>query len=124
MKKSIWKRKGYFWITLVLFILALGAHWIYGWSAYKQDELQHHSIPQFSSYYVVAMRDTMENWQSEFLQLIWQVTGLSFLWYTGSPASKEGDDRKEAKLDYIIKQLDPEKGKDVLADLEKKYPKK
>lgn len=25
------------------------------------------------------MRDTFENWQSEFLQLLWQVAGLAIL---------------------------------------------
>jgi hypothetical protein len=124
MAKSIWKRKGYFWVTLGLFLISLSAHWIFGWSAYKEEEVQHGSIPEFNKYFIVAMRDTFENWQSEFLQLIWQVAGLSFLWFTGSPDSKEGDDRKEAKLDYIIKQLDPEKAEKTLADLEKKYPKK
>jgi hypothetical protein len=39
----------------------------------------------------------MENWQSEFLQLIWQVAGLSFLWYVGSPQSREEHDRQEEK---------------------------
>jgi len=37
------------------------------------------------------------------MQLIWQVAGLAFLMYVGSPQSKEGDDRKEEKLDFIIK---------------------
>ena len=51
----------------------------------------------------------MENGQSEFLQLIWQVTaGLSILWYVGSPKSKEGDERKEEKMEMIIKMLDPD----------------
>jgi len=50
----------------------------------------------------------MENWQSEFLQLIWQVAGLSILWYVGSPQSKEGDERKEEKMDIIIEMLDPD----------------
>ena len=42
-------------------------------------------------------RDTLENWQSEFLQLMWQVGGLAFLLYVGSPQSKEGDERVEAE---------------------------
>ena len=50
----------------------------------------------------------MENGQSEFLQLIWQVAGLSILWYVGSPQSKEGDERKEEKMEMIIKMLDPD----------------
>jgi hypothetical protein len=69
------------------------------------------------------MRETMENWQSEFLQLMWQVAGLSFLWYVGSPDSKEGGDRKEEKLDYIIEKLDPENSKKLFKDWEEKYPK-
>ena len=109
---------------MLLFAISIIAHWIFGWYAFKQEELQHHSIPQWSDYFIVAMRDTMENWQSEFLQLIWQVVGLSLLWYVGSPASKEGDERKEAKLDYIISKLDAEGYKKILADFEKQYPKK
>ena len=76
---SIWKRKGYFWATLALFLFSLTAHWVLGWYAFKQEEMDHHTIALFSEYFIVAMRDTMENWQSEFLQLIWQVAGLSFL---------------------------------------------
>ena len=34
------------------------------------------------------LRDTFENWQSEFLQLIWQVVGLAYFLYVGSPSSK------------------------------------
>jgi hypothetical protein len=70
------------------------------------------------------MRDTMENWQSEFLQLIGQVAGLALLWYAGSPQSKEGDDRKEEKLDYIIQKLDPEHADSLLKQWKEKYPEK
>jgi ferric iron reductase protein FhuF len=65
----------------------------------------------------------MENWQSEFLQLVWQVAGLSLLWYVGSPQSKEGNDRVEEKIDFIIKRLDMENAKQFLKELDKKYPK-
>ena len=68
-------------------------------------------------------RGTLENWQSEFLQLIWQVAGLSFLWYVGSPQSKEGEERKEEKLDAILRALDPVKAEALFKELEAKYPK-
>ena len=45
------------------------------------------------------LRDTFENWQSEFLQLIWQVAGLTYLWYIGSPQSKEEEERHVYILD-------------------------
>ena len=53
----------------------------------------------------------MENWQSEFLQLIWQVAGLSILWYVGSAQSKEANDGLEEKVDLLIQKMDTENGK-------------
>ena len=66
----------------------------------------------------------MENWQSEFLQLIWQVVGLSVLWYVGSSQSKEADDRMEEKIDLLIQRLDSEKGRELIQELDKKYPRR
>ena len=56
-------------------------------------------------YFNMTFRDVMENWQSELLQLMWQVAGLSFLLYVGSPQSKESSERLEEKIDFIIKRL-------------------
>lgn len=67
------------------------------------------------------LRDTLENWQSEFLQLLWQVGALAFFLFVGSPQSKEGDDRKEAKLDAILRLLGPD-GERLIADLDRRYP--
>ena len=88
------------------------------------EEKEHHQTPVASEYVTEMMRDTMENWQSEFLQLIWQVAGLSFLFCVGSPQSKEGDERKEEKLDYIIKMLDAEHYEKLMKGWDDKYPKK
>ena len=74
-----------------------------------------------SSYTVLMLRDTLENWQSEFLQLLWQVGGLAFFLFLGSPQSREGDERKEAKLDAILRRLGPD-GERTIAELDRKYP--
>jgi hypothetical protein len=66
----------------------------------------------------------MENWQSEFLQLMWQVAGLSFLLYVGSPQSKESDQRLEKKLDMILQKIEPEKAQEFIEQLKKEYPEK
>lgn len=121
---SIWKKKGYVWITLIFFIISLGLHWIFGWKAFKGEQKEHNQPVVVSEYVTEMMRDTMENWQSEFLQLIWQVAGLSFLLYVGSSQSKEGEDRKEEKLDYIIEKLDPDNYAKLMKEWEQKYPKK
>lgn len=66
----------------------------------------------------------MENWQSEFLQLMWQVGGLSFLLYIGSPQSKESEQRLEKKLDAILQKVEPEKAQEIIKQLQKEYPEK
>lgn len=95
-----------------------------GWFIFVNDQQAHHQPIQVVEYAVEMTRDTLENWQSEFLQLIWQVAGLSFLWCVGSPQSKEGDERKEAKLDLILKKIDPQNAAKLIAELEEQFPKK
>lgn len=123
-KQSIWKKRGYIWVTLLFFLFSVVLHWIFGWEAFRNEQLAHGEPIVVSEYIIEMARDTLENWQSEFLQLIWQVAGLAFLLYIGSPQSKEGDDRKEEKIDYIIQRLDPDNYKQLMKELEEKYPKK
>ena len=66
-------------------------------------------------------RDTLENRQSEFLQLLWQVAGLALLLHVGSPQSKEGDDRMEAKLDAILLAVEPRKADKLLEEIDQAY---
>ncbi len=117
-----WTRYSYLWVTGFLFVFSLIGHWIFAWYAFVDEQLAHGEPVEFASYAITVMRDTLENWQSEFLQLIWQVAGLAFLFYVGSPQSKEGDDRKEEKLDRIIELLDETGGKKFLKSLDAKYP--
>jgi hypothetical protein len=120
---SIWKRRGYIWVTLIFFLFSVLLHWIFGWQAFKNEQEALNQPIVFSEYVVEMVRDTLENWQSEFLQLIWQVAGLAFLLYIGSPQSKEGDERKEEKLDYIIRKLDPDNYERLMSDWDEKFPK-
>jgi len=120
-KQSIWRRYGYLWITLILFLGSLIGHWIFSWQVFVQEQEAHGQAIVLSEFWNTVLRDTLENWQSEFLQLIWQVAGLSFLFYIGSPQSKEGDDRKEAKLDAILKALDPKEGEKTIAAIDRKH---
>ena len=63
-------------------------------------------------------RDTLENWQSEFLQLLWQVGGLAVLLYVGSPHSGEGDQRQEEKLDAILRAVAPKEADHIIAEID------
>ena len=112
---STWKKYGYLWITLILFLGSLLGHWLFGWSAYVSDQQAHGQPVEFGDYFIEMMRDTLENWQSEFLQLMWQVCGLAFFLFIGSPQSKEEDDRMEEKIDSILKAVDPKNAEKLSA---------
>src|SRR5687767_11038894 len=90
---STWTRYSYGWVTLGFFVISLVGHWLFGWFAYVDEQNAHGQPIEVPSYLVEMTRDTLENWQSEFLQLLWQVGGLAFLLFLGSPQSKEGHDR-------------------------------
>jgi hypothetical protein len=121
MKRSIWTRYGFAWVTLALFLITLTGHWIFGWLAYVREQQAHGQAVEVAGYTILMMRDTLENWQSEFLQLMWQVAGLAILLHVGSPQSKEGDDRMEAKIDAILLAVDPKKGDRVLEEIDREY---
>jgi hypothetical protein len=98
-------RRGFLWVTLGFFLISLAAHWVFAWFTYAQEQQVHSQPVQIGDYLNKTFRDVMENWQSEFLQLMWQVAGLSFLLYVGSPQSKESSERIEEKIDLIMKKL-------------------
>ena len=115
------RRYGFAWVTGGFFIVTLLGHWAFGWFAYV-DEQRALRQPVTAGGYVIQMsRDTLENWQSEFLQLIWQVAGLALLLHVGSPQSKEGDDRMEAKLDAILIAVDKKHGEQAIKDIDATY---
>lgn len=99
------KKYGYAWITCAFFAVSFLLHWLFGWYAFVNDAAAHGESAQVNQYLVEMMRDTFENWQSEFLQLLWQVAGLTYFLYVGSPASRDGSDRMEQKLDEILQRL-------------------
>ena len=119
---SLFKKYGFAWATLGFLAISLVGHWLFGWFAFV-DEQQEHGVPvEVGNYVVEMLRDTFENWQSEFLQLLWQVVGLAYFLYIGSPSSKENDDRLEAKIDELLRmQGGGDKGQAVIDDIDKHY---
>lgn len=121
MRKTIWGRYGYGWITLILFAVSLTGHWLFGWFAFVDEETAQGSTVDGGAYVMQMLRDTLENWQSEFLQLLWQVCGLAIFLFAGSPASKEGGERLERKLDAVLRAIDPQNGAETIRTLDEAY---
>jgi membrane protein implicated in regulation of membrane protease activity len=68
-----------------LFLVSLGAQWL------THDG----SSTEF-------LNAVMENWQSEFLQVLAFVVLATYLIHKGSPQSRDSQDRTEAKVDRIL----------------------
>ena len=115
------RRYAYAWITIGFFLFSLLGHWIFGWYAFVDQAVEHGQAPQVNEYLIEMGRDTFENWQSEFLQLLWQVVGLAYFLYVGSPSSKENDDRMEAKIDELLKITGGEKAQATINHLDERY---
>lgn len=115
------KRYAYAWLTAGFFLVSLLLHWLFGWYAFKDEQASLGQTAAVSNYLVEMGRDTFENWQSEFLQLLWQVVGLAYFLYVGSPSSKENDDRTEAKLDALLRLVGKEQGEALIRELDERY---
>jgi hypothetical protein len=117
----VFRKYAYGWVTLAFFSGSLLLHWYFGWLAFVDDAQSHGQAPETAAYVHEMMRDTFENWQSEFLQLLWQVAGLAYFLYLGSPSSKETDDRVEVKIAAILRAVGGEKADDVIAKIDREF---
>lgn len=118
--RSIWSRYGYLWGTLTLFLVSIAGHWTLAWFAYVNAQTAHAAPVQMSGFLIEVGRDTLENWQSEFLQLIWQVSGLALLFHVRSPQSAENETRLEEKVDIILRAVDRD-AESKIATLDRDY---
>lgn len=121
MESGAMKQYAYAWLTGGFFLVSFALHWTFGWGAFVEEQREHGQAVEVGAYLTQMGRDTFENWQSEFLQLLWQVVGLAYFLYVGSPASKENDDRTEAKLDELLKLVGKEKGEKLIREIDKRY---
>jgi hypothetical protein len=118
---SIFRKYAYAWLTVGFFLVSLLLHWWFGWQAYVDEAREHGSMPEVNVYLVEMGRDTFENWQSEFLQLFWQVVGLAYFLDLGSPSSKENDDRVEAKIDALLRINAGHAAEDIIKTIDYEY---
>ena len=115
------RKYAYAWVTLGFFLISFALHWFFGWKAYLDEAAEHGQSPQVAEYLTLMSRDTFENWQSEFLQLLWQVVGLAYFLYVGSPSSKENDDRIEVKMDALLRAVGGEKAEGLIQRIDHEY---
>ena len=99
-------------LSIVLFLLFLSSWalqtWT-GWHKFADEQKQHGQTAQWfgdGGYVWEWGSATMENWQSEFLQLFTFVVLTAYLIHRGSHESKDTDDEMMAMLKRIERRLD------------------
>jgi len=107
--KRLWRDYGLSITLAILFLGSFVGHSIAGWFQYAAEQREHGSNPTLlgdDGYGWVWAEWTLQNWQSEFLELTAFVVLSSFLIHKGSPESRDGDDEMQATLERIEKRLD------------------
>jgi hypothetical protein len=90
-------------VTGIFFFVSWIGQFIFQLIVVKHDAAEHDSTFTWSDFLPQFFSSTLENWQSEFLQLVWQAAGLAIFYYWGSSQSRESDDRIEYKVDALLR---------------------
>jgi hypothetical protein len=96
-------------LAIVLAVLFLGswlAQFVFEILVVRNDAHEHGQSFQWSQFWPEFWQSTLENWQSEFLQLLTFVVLTAYLVFRGSPESKDSDDEVMAALERIEARLD------------------
>lgn len=103
-----WRNYGLSITLAALFLSSWIIQTIAGWIYFSSEQTEHGQQPKIwgeSGYVWSWLQATMENWQSEFLQLFTFVVLTAYLIHRNSHESKDSSDRMEAKIDRISKAL-------------------
>lgn len=106
--RKLWKNYNLSIVLAALFLVAWCLQTWTGWMRFSAEQRQIGQQPQWfgSDGYVWEWGSaTMENWQSEFLQLLTFVILTAFLIHKGSHESKDSDEEMMQKLDSILERV-------------------
>ena len=97
------------WVLLSLFVVFWIGQTVVGWQEFVGEQTALGQTPQVfgdGGYVWNWARTTLENWQSEMLQLFAMVVLTSFLLFRGSPESKDGDEEMKQSLARLERRLE------------------
>ena len=91
---------------LILFLVVWFGHGLAEWQEYKAEQEEHGQPVEISGYIDTFSKATLENWQSEFLQVFAFVVLASLYIHRGSAESKDGEEDIQQMLKRIERKLD------------------
>lgn len=103
--RSVWKEFGLGLALMTLFFMTWIGQLITQWQVYTDHQSEHGEATQIGDFLAEFAQSTLENWQSEFLQLFAFVTLAALYIHKGSAESKDGTEKIEAALRRVEEKL-------------------
>jgi hypothetical protein len=103
--RSLWREFGLTFALMILFFLSWIGQLIAEWQVFTDEQASHGESAKVGDFVAEFSQSTLENWQSEFLQLFTFVTLAALYIHKGSGESKDGDEKLEASLRRIEQHL-------------------
>jgi hypothetical protein len=103
--RSVWREFGLGLSLMLLFFATWLGHGIAEWQRYTDEQHSHGESTKAGDFASEFAQSTLENWQSEFLQLFSFVVLAALYIHKGSAESKDSDEKLEASLRRIEEKL-------------------
>jgi hypothetical protein len=107
-RMRLWKNFGLSLGFCALFLVSWAAQGVAEWQNFTDEQRTHGEKPEVGDFVAQFSRATLENWQSEFLQLFSFTVMASVLIHKGSAESRDSDDGIQAALKRIEDKLGTE----------------
>ncbi|HEX2295770.1 MAG TPA: DUF2188 domain-containing protein [Actinomycetota bacterium] len=107
-RMRLWKNFGLSLGFCLLFFVSWAAHGVAEWQSFTDEQRSHGEKPEVGDFVAQFSRATLENWQSEFLQLFSFTVMAAVLIHKGSAKSRDSDDGIQAALKRIEDKLGTE----------------
>lgn len=100
-QRSVWREFSLGLSLMILFFATWVAHVIAEWQVFTDQQRAQGSDPAVGDFAAEFATSTLENWQSEFLQLFSFVVLAALYMHKGSAESKDGEENIAASLRRI-----------------------
>ena len=103
--KRLWRHHNLSVVLGLLFLVTWVGQLITQWFTWVSEQQDHHAPLEVGQFLWEFWQSTLENWQSEFLQLFSFVVLAALFIHRGSAESKDSDEQMQRSLDRIEKRL-------------------
>ena len=107
-RMKLWKNFGLSLGFCALFLLSWIAQGAAEWQRFTDEQRDHNQQPEIGDFVTEFSQSTLENWQSEFLQLFSFTVMSATLIHKGSAESRDSDDAIQSALKRIEDKLGTE----------------